>query len=598
MKPSPMTPGRPFALPCLRLLVAFFATGGLTAAAIAAGEAPRPNVIVILSDDIGYTDLGCYGGEIETPNLDALARGGIRFTQFYNTARCCPTRASLLTGLYPHQTGVGHMMNDRQLEGYRGDLNRRCVTIPEVLRPAGYRTYMSGKWHVTKKIAPAGEADKHNWPLQRGFDRFYGTIHGGGSFFDPNTLTRDNTLISPYADPEYQPNEYYYTDAISDHAAKFIREHARDHRGKPFFLYVAYTAPHWPMHAKQADIAKYKGRYDAGYDAIRAARLERARQLGVIDARWAMAPQKGGAWADVKDREFELRCMEVYAAMVDSMDQGIGRIVAELRRQGQLERTLILYMQDNGGCAEVMGRREDASPRRADRPTLPPLAASYLQPDMIPKQTRDGYPMRQGYGVLPGGADTFIAYGEAWANVSNTPFREYKHWVHEGGISTPLIAHWPAGIPAARRNKLEAQPGHLIDIMATCVELAGAKYPAQHDGEAIHPLEGVSLRRAFAGQPLGRKEPIFFEHEGNRAVRDGQWKLVARGPAGAWELYDMAADRTELHNLAAQHPDRVRTMVTQWETWAKRAHVLPWIWTPAYGEPPAAAAKAKKKAKQ
>ena len=576
MKPAPRFP----VLPLLLLSIVALPWGKR-----AFGAAPRPNVIVILADDIGYTDLGCYGGDIATPNLDALAKGGLRFTHFYNTARCCPTRAALLTGLYPHQAGIGHMMEDRGRDGYRGDLNRRCLTIAEALRPAGYRSYAAGKWHVTKKLNPGSDNDRSNWPLQRGFDRFYGTIHGAGSFFDPNSLTRDNTLISPFADPEYQPSQFYYTDAISDHATRFVREHSRDNPEKPFFLYVAYTAPHWPMHAKESDIAKYKGKYDAGYDAIRAARLERARKLGVIDPRWPMAPQAGGAWADVKDRAFELRCMEVFAAMVDTLDQGIGRIVAELKKQGQLDRTLILYLQDNGGCAETMGRKSDApAPVRAQRPSLPPLAATYLQPDMIPKQTRDGHPMRQGYGVLPGGGDTYIGYGEAWANVSNTPFREYKHWVHEGGISTPLIAHWPDGIAPARRNGLEHQVGHLIDVMATCVDVAGASYPTARDAERIQPLEGVSLRPAFNGQPLGRKEPVFFEHEGNRAVREAQWKLVAKGPAGPWELYDMLADRTELTNLAAKHPDRVRSMAKQWETWAARANVLPWIWQPAYGE--------------
>ncbi|MCR4411836.1 MAG: sulfatase-like hydrolase/transferase, partial [Thermoguttaceae bacterium] len=464
----------------------------------------------------------------------------------------------------------------------------------------GYRAYMVGKWHVTKKTRPASEADKHNWPLQRGFDRFYGTIHGGGSYFDPTSLVRDNAFISPYADPEYSPKEFYYTDAISDHAARFVAEHARDHAGKPFFMYVAYTASHWPLHAKEADIAKYKGKYDAGYDAVRAARMAKMKRLGLIDPRWQLAPQKGGAWRDVPDREFELRCMEVYAAMIDCLDQGIGRLVAELKRTGQLENTLILFLQDNGGCAEGMGRgKNNPAPRhRADRPTLPPLAAEYLQPDMIPKQTRDGYPMRQGYGVLPGPADTFHGYGEAWANVSNTPFREYKHWVHEGGISTPLIAHWPAGIPAARRGALEPQPAHVIDLMATCVDLAGVAYPKEHQGHAITPMEGVSLRPAFAGQPLERKAPIFFEHEGNRAVRDGQWKLVAKGPRGPWELYDMAADRTEMHDLAAEQPDRVKTLAAAWEAWARRAQVVPWIWGPPYGEPAAGtpAKKAKNKA--
>ena len=568
----------------------------LLAAPLSVATPAAPNVILILSDDMGWSDLGCFGGEIETPNLDALAGGGLRFTQFYNTARCCPTRAALLTGLYPHQAGIGHMMDDRGLDGYRGELSRRAVTVAEALKPAGYRTYATGKWHVTKKVKPAGEADKANWPLQRGFDRFYGTIHGAGSFFDPNSLTRDNTPISPFADPEYRPDEFYYTDAINDHATRFVADHARDHAGKPFFLYMAHTAAHWPMHAKAEDIAKYKGRYDAGYDVVRAARVEKLKKLGLVDPRWQTAPQAGGAWSEVEDREFEIRCMEVYAAMVDCMDQGIGRLVEQLKKTGQYDNTLILFCQDNGGCAEPMGRRaEPGQPRlRADKPSLPPLTADYLQPDMIPRQTRDGYPVRQGYGVLPGAADTYHGYGEAWANVSNTPFREYKHWVHEGGISTPLIAHWPAGIPGDRRGALEHQPAHLIDLMATCVDLAGATYPAEFAGESITPLQGVSLRPAFQGGDLRRARPIFWEHEGNRAVREGRWKLVAKGAQGPWELYDMEVDRTERHDLAAREAGRVRAMAGQWEAWARSSQVLPWIWGPPYGEAPARMKKAKK----
>ena len=568
-----------------------------SSAAHGADSAPRrPNIVLIMSDDMGYSDLGCYGGEIETPNLDALAQGGVRFTQFYNTARCCPTRAALLTGLYSHQAGIGHMTEDKGLDGYRGDLNKRCVTIAEALRPAGYKNYMIGKWHVTKSGKPKSDADKHNWPLQRGFDRFYGTIHGAGSFFDPNTLTRDNTEISAYADPEYQPSSFYYTDALSDQAARFIAEHKRDAEAKegaekPFFMYVAYTAAHWPMHAKPADIAKYRGRYDVGYDAVRAARVEKLRRLGLLDSRWQVAAQDGGAWSDVKNREYETRCMEVYAAMIDCLDQGIGRIVAELKKQGELDNTLIFFLQDNGGCAEGMGR--EVEPKiPADAPRLPSLAADYLQPDMIPKQTRDGRPVRQGRGVLPGDADTYTGYGRAWANVSNTPFREYKHWEHEGGISTPLIIHWPAGMTAIETKteaagRLYREPAHLIDLMATCVDVAGAEYPRTHAGQAITPLEGVSLRPALADGALGRKQPIFFEHEGNRAVRDGRWKLVAKGPAGPWELYDMEADRTEQHDLATAEPERTKAMVAQWEAWARRAEVLPWIWKPAYGEPAA-----------
>ncbi|MEE2705542.1 MAG: sulfatase-like hydrolase/transferase, partial [Planctomycetota bacterium] len=387
----------------------------------------RPNIILMMSDDMGYSDIGCYGSAIDTPNLDRLAAGGLRFTQFYNTARCCPTRASLLTGLYPHQAGVGWMMSDNGVDGYRGNLNNNCRTIAEVLHTAGYRTYMSGKWHVTRHTDPNGP--KHNWPLQRGFDRFYGTIHGAGSFFDPNSLTRDNTMISPYADPEYKPDQYYYTDAISDHAVRFIDENPK---GKPFFIYVAYTAAHWPMHALDKDIKKYKGKYDSGYAATRKARFERMKQLGVInpDAKLS-SPPRSAVWDKVKNRAWEIRNMEVYAAMIDNMDQGIGRIVAALKKNGQLDNTLVMFLQDNGGCAEGLGRGSRG--KWKTRPATAPLAAmdpKTLQRDMIPKQTRDGFPVIQGPGILPGPADTYIAYGQAWANVSNTPFREYKHWVH------------------------------------------------------------------------------------------------------------------------------------------------------------------------
>lgn len=546
----------------------------------AADPPRRPSIVVILSDDMGFSDIGCYGGEIATPNLDQLAARGLRFTQFYNTARCCPTRASLLTGLYPHQAGIGHMMEDKGKDGYRGNLNRNCVTIAEALQPAGYRTYAAGKWHVTRHIGPDGP--KHNWPLQRGFNRFYGTIHGAGSFYDPFTLTRDNTQISPYADPEYKPETYYYTDAITDHAVRFIGEHQKDHGDKPYFLYVAYTAAHWPMHALEKDIAKYQGKYDGGYEPIRKARLEKARKLGLINSKWPLSPQAGD-WDQVKDRAWEARCMEVYAAMIDNMDQGIGRIVQALEKTGRLDNTLVLFLQDNGGCAEPFGRTAPKTQKqqaRADRPTLPPLNPEELPKAMVPPQTRDGWPVLMGAGVLPGPADTFIAYGQGWANVSNTPFREYKHWVHEGGIATPLIAHWPAGIPA--KGELRHQPGHLIDLMATCVDIAGTKYPAERQGDQVTSLEGKSLVPAFANRPIDR-DGLYWEHEGNRAVRVGKWKLVAKSPGGKWELYDLEADRTELHDLAAKEPERVKEMAARWEAYAKRANVLPWIWQPAYG---------------
>ncbi len=535
-----------------------------------------PNIIVIMSDDVGYSDIGCYGGEIETPNLNTLASNGVRFTQFYNTARCCPTRASLLTGLYAHQAGIGHMVdgaNTKAGGAYAGELSKNAVTIAEVLKSSGYATYMVGKWHVTKKTNPQNESDRSNWPRQRGFDRFYGTIHGAGSFFDPNTLVRDHAVISPFADSEYKPDLFYYTDAINDNAVRFIDEHKKQSSDRPFFLYMAHTAAHWPMHAKESDIAKYKGRFDKGYDAIRAARIEKMKKFGLIDPRWKVSDQVGD-WESVKNKEWEIRCMEVFAAMLDCMDQGIGRLIDRLKENGQFENTLILYLQDNGGCAEEMGRNGNFV-ARSDTPTRQPLASDYLQPDMIPKQTRDGFPVRQGKGVMPGDKDTYVGYGRSWANVSNTPFREFKHWQHEGGISTPLIAHWPVGIAAQRRGVLESQPCHLIDLMATCVELAGASYPPVFSGQSIKPMEGVSLVPAFAGKPIGRQKPIYWEHEGNRAIRDGDWKLVSKHPDG-WELYDMVADRTEMHDLAKAHPDRVKSMSKQWDVWASRVGVLPW----------------------
>jgi arylsulfatase A-like enzyme len=556
-------------------IFAFLFATCITEVTIAAKPAAIPNIIVIMSDDMGISDLGCYGGEIETPNLDRLAAGGLRFTQFYNTGRCCPTRAALLTGLYSHQAGIGHMVDGvgpkTGSPAYSGELSRQAVTMAEVLRARGYATYMVGKWHVTGKIKPQTADDRKNWPLQRGFDRFYGTIHGAGSFFDPNTLTRDNEYISPVDDPLYTPQEFYYTDAINDHAAKFVTEHHQRDADQPFFMYIAHTAAHWPMHAKEADIAKYKGRYDQGYDAIRAKRIDKMKMLGLLDSRWTFSTQAGN-WSEVKDKVWESRCMEVYAAMVDSMDQGIGRLVKTLKDNGQLENTLILFFQDNGGCAEGMGRG-GKSLLRADAPGLPPLAKDYLQPAMIPKQTRDGYPVRQGEGVLPGGADTYIGYGRAWANVSNTPFREYKHWQHEGGVSSPLIAHWPQGID--RSGQFESFPAHLIDIMATCVDLADAQYPAEFAGEKILPLEGISLAPVFTGKQLTRPQPLYWEHEGNRAVREGDWKLVSKHP-GDWELYNIVADRTEMHNLASEHPERVKELSLQWDAWSKRVGVLPW----------------------
>ena len=545
----------------------FLLLGVLLQLTLLLSAAERPNIIIILADDMGYSDIGCYGGEIKTPNLDTLAANGLRFTQFYNTARCCPTRASLLTGLYPHQAGVGHMMGDYGIPQYQGRLNDQCLTIAEALKPAGYRSYLAGKWHVTP-YRKEGD-NKENWPLQRGFDKFFGTIHGAGSLFDPNGLTRDNEFITPENDPEYQPDgTWYYTDAISDNTVNFITDHVKNHPNKPFFHYVAYTSAHWPMHALPKDIAKYDGKYDGGYDPVYEARLKKMKTLGLLNPDWQI-PGPIGTWSDVRRKEWEAACMEVYAAMVDNMDQGIGRILDCLKKNQQLDNTLILYLQDNGGCAEGLGRGKQIGPlERPAKPDTTPMGRDELQTQMVPKKSREGYSLRQGPGVMPGPPETYIAYGQNWANVSNTPFREYKHWVHEGGISTPLVAHWPKGI--TKKNLLVDYPSHLIDLMATCLDLGKATYPKDKI-----PVEGVSLVPLFSEKSITRGKPIFFEHEGNRAVRSGSWKLVAKGVKGKWELYDISKDRTEMNNLAEKHPEKLKMMAAQYENWAKERGVVP-----------------------
>ena len=514
----------------------------------------RPNIVLIMADDMGYSDIGCYGGEIRTPNLDRLAAGGLRFTQFYNTARCCPTRAALMTGLYPHQAGIGHMTNDRGHPGYRGFLNDRCLTIAEVLRSQGYRTMLAGKWHVSPFDFRTRDVATHRqvWPLQRGFDAFYGTLAGGGSYFNPPGLMEGNELIRPDAP------DYYYTNRISDKAVEYIRQQGS--QVQPFFLYVAYTSPHWPLHASPKDIERYRGAYDKGWDALRAERYRRMIDMGLVDARWQLTARDSEvpAWADAKDKSWQSLRMAVYAAQVDCMDQGIGRIVRALEEKGQLENTLVFFLADNGGCAEELYRD----------------TAWLMNCGIIDKTSPDGRPMQIGNepSVKPGPADTFASYGLPWANASNTPFRRYKHWVHEGGISSPLIVHWPARIKD--RGSLRRQPGHVIDIMATCVDVAGAQYPERFQGRAITPLAGRSLVPAFDDRPI-RCEAIYWEHEGNRAIRAHDWKLVSQYP-DSWELYNLAVDRTETNDLAKKYPERVELMKTKYERWAQRCNVLGW----------------------
>jgi arylsulfatase len=540
--------------------------------------AERPNILLILGDDMGYSDLGCMGSQIHTPNLDALAKDGLLFTQFYNGARCCPTRASMLTGLYAHQAGMGFMVRHVDYPGYAGDLSHNAMTIAEVMKAGGYRTYMCGKWHIAKSHNQKDGIE--NWPVQRGFDKFYGTLRGFGSFYDPETLCRQNTFISPYNDPEYKPEHFYYTEAITDNAIKFLHDDAS--KKEPFFMYVAYTAAHWPLQAPEKDIAKYKGRFDAGYDALRKERFENLKKLGIIDPTWDITPTIGD-WSTQKNKKWEARCMEVYAAMIDNMDQGIGRIVEELKKEGRLDNTLILFLQDNGACAEPGFH----APLKKKAPkNLKPMAPEELQPHATPPmQTRDGRWVKSGTDVMAGGPDSYIAYGEKWANVSDTPFREYKHWVHEGGISTPLIAHWPKGISKKETGKMETQVGHIIDIMATCVDVSDADYPKEFNGKKIKPMEGVSLEPVFEGKSLNRKNLLFWEHESNRAVRDGKWKLVAKENE-PWELYDMEKDRTEMHDLSAKYPKKVEELSKAWDEWAKRADVFPLgAYKPVYHTP-------------
>jgi len=558
-----MTTTRRDFLKKLGLGLAAFAMPGCAATAktvlsSASQKIAPPNIVLIMADDMGFADIGCYGSEISTPNLDALAKNGLRFTQFYNGARCCPTRAALLTGLYAHQAGMGGMEPDWGVPGYRGNINKQCVTLAEALKQNGYAAYMTGKWHLTNKSKAKTPEDKFDWPCQRGFDRLYGTIAGAGNFFEPATLTRDNEDIS---DEAKKDDSFYYTDAISSNTVKFINEHCRDKKGTPFFQYVAYIAPHWPLHVLLEDIKKYKGKYKAGWDVLRKERYERMKKLGLVDPKWTLSERTNGvpAWNELEKeglpkhlaaipgitlenlKEYMELKMAIYAAQIDRMDQGIGTIIAALKQNGILDNTLIVFLADNGGCAEY---------------------SNY------------GFGTKEGNAMDKIGTKvSHASYGAGWANASNSPFRYYKHYAHEGGISTPLIVHWPAVIndPGAIRE----QTGHIIDIMPTFLAAAGGSYPKEYNGNIIKPMEGVSLLPALTNKPLERKEPIFWEHHGNRAVRDGKWKLVANGEEAAWELYDMQADRTETNNLAGKNPEIVKAMNDKWWAWAKRADVLP-----------------------
>ncbi|QEC54273.1 arylsulfatase [Anseongella ginsenosidimutans] len=500
-------------------------------------EQKQPNILIIMADDMGYSDLGCYGGEVASPNLDNLAEQGLRYKQFYNAARCCPSRAALMTGLYPHQAGMGWMAAaDLGTPEYAGTLNNRAVTIAEVLKTAGYRTYMTGKWHLTNEREIDGKVTG-SWPVHRGFDRYFGIIPGGANYFTPTVYSND----SAYKAPE----DFYLTNAISDTSVKYIKEHFQD-PGKPFFMYVAYTAPHWPLHALEKEINKYKQRYRQGWDAIRKKRFERQQNIGLFskDTRMAERDAVVPAWNELnpeKQEEMAMR-MAIYAAQITIMDQGIGRIIDKLKETGQLDNTLIFFLSDNGACAEFISSGKSKK--------------------------------------VDGTKDTFESYRISWANAGSTPFREYKHYTHEGGIATPLIVHWPAGIKEALNNTLVSEYGHITDLMATCIDVSGAAYPRRYKGVDIHPLEGKSLVPHFSGKTTDRGK-VFWEHEANIAMRDGKWKLVAKTlqdeklDTSRLELYNLEEDPVEQHNLAAEKPALLRKMYTEWLEWAERIHVFP-----------------------
>ncbi len=529
-----------------------FLCSALAACSISAVANDRPNIVLIMVDDMGFSDLGCYGSEINTPNIDKLAAEGVRFARFYNASRCCPTRASLMTGLHPHLTGIGHMTNPpppketfhdygEEFPNYRGFLNRNCVTIAEALKPAGYATLMTGKWHL-------GYNAQDRWPLQRGFEKFYGSISGATRYFTPEAPRHIQFGNGGAVELKSTTDRAYYTtDAFTDHAIQFINEEKQG-ADRPFFLYLAYTAPHWPHQAHEEDIAKYTGKYMLGWDKLREQRYKRQIELGLVKPDWklSMRDKSAPAWDTVepaKQKEMAHR-MAVYAAMIDRVDWNVGKVVSALEKNGQLDNTLIMFLSDNGACFEG-----------------PPLGRHNT------------------LNIKERNEQSNINYG-AWATASSTPFRFYKHFTHEGGAATPFIMRW--GNRIKPQSGWYQSPAQVIDIMPTLLELSGAKYPTTFNGNAIHPLRGVSLAPAFDGKPLHRTAPLFSEHEGKAFIMDGDWKLVGRGVAAqtgintdSWELYNLADDRTEQNNLKTANPERVERMQNQWAEWSKEDHIYP-----------------------
>ncbi|MCZ6635046.1 MAG: arylsulfatase [bacterium] len=530
----------------------------------------RPNVVLILADDLGWGDIGAYGSEIRTPNLDGLARKGLRFTQMYNSARCCPTRAALLTGLHPHQAGIGHMVVNMGVPSYQGYLNDSCVTIAEVLKGSGYRTLMAGKWHVGGEQANLPEdwypdMPGYPTPMGRGFDRFYGILSGGGNYYNPNMLMDGTTRMC------VDTLEYHFTDAISEKAAQFVED--ASHRDEPFFLFLAYTAPHWPLHAWPEDIERYRGTYRKGWDALRTQRHEEQKGAGLLDVKWPIAPREQAVpdWEAVDEKEWRDLQMAVYAAQIEQMDRGIGQVLEVLKERGIEDNTIVMFLSDNGGCAEFLQEdSNDPDPSKYNHPTV------------------DGREVRVGNApsILPGPDDSFCSVDMAWANASNAPFRLFKRYTHEGGISTPFIVSWPDGI---QTPGLVREPSHIIDVMPTLVAVTGVTYPGTYNGQDILPMAGESFAEVFEKGDWSRQGPIFWEHEGNRAVRVGEWKLVSEvaDPSDAssravWELYNMTEDRTELNDWMPGEQGRANDMIKLYNTWAERCGVLLW---PVEGAP-------------
>ena len=506
-------------------------------------EGTRPNIILILADDLGFSDLGAYGSPIiQTPNLDRLAEGGLRFTQFYNGARCVPSRASLLTGLYPHEAGIGRGIGPAN--GYEGTLSHNAITLAEGLGAAGYDTYMSGKWHVTP-WRPGTDEMRENGPTARGFERFYGTIGSIRGYFDPPTLMEDGEEL-----PRTE-GDYHYTDAITEHAVDYIQGQGDD----PYFLYVAYSAPHFPLQAREEDIAPYRGKFIDGWDELSDDRYTRMVDMGLIDPSWPLPDrdEQELPWDQIHPqyREWFDERMAVYAGMITQMDRDIGQILDAIEERGDLDNTIILFLSDNGGCAEEIG---------------PICQGGGCYPE-----TRAGEPMRYGNdpNIHPGPEDTYQSLGLEWAGLANTPFRRYKSFVHEGGIATPFIISWASHI----QPDIVTDQGHIIDLMPTFLALAGADYPDTFNGNTLKPLEGRSLLPIFQGGT--RPDTVYvWEHEGNRAIRAGDWKLVSRWPQD-WELHNMATDRLEAVDLAADMPDKVAQMNALYQQWAERTGINP-----------------------